>query len=104
MTKIYVGNISFDSTEDTVRQLFEQYGDVTNVYVPMDYVYDRNRGFAFVTMVGTTAAAQAIRETDGTDLDGQTIRVNVANDALVLEVDITKILQNKQMFGTSIFP
>lgn len=45
----------------------------------MDYDYDRNRGFAFVTMVGTAAADQAIRDTDGTDLDGRTIRVNVAN-------------------------
>jgi len=79
ITKLYVGNISFDSTEDTIRQLFEQYGEVTNVYVPMDYDYDRNRGFAFVTMVGTAAADQAIRDTDGTDLDGRTIRVNVAN-------------------------
>lgn len=77
--KLYVGNISFDSTEDSIRQMFEQYGEVTNVYVPMDYDYDRNRGFAFVTMAGAAAADQAIREADGAELDGRTLKVNLAN-------------------------
>jgi RNA recognition motif-containing protein len=59
--------------------MFEQYGEVTNVYVPMDYDYDRNRGFAFVTMVGAATADQAIREADGAELDGRTLKVNLAN-------------------------
>jgi nucleolin len=79
VTKIYVGNLSFDSTEDTIRQLFEEYGEVSNVYVPMDYDYDRNRGFAFVTMEASTAE-RAIGEADGLELDGRTIRVNAAQE------------------------
>eukprot|EP00590_Aulacoseira_subarctica_P008378 CAMPEP_0172414684 /NCGR_PEP_ID=MMETSP1064-20121228/1322_1 /TAXON_ID=202472 /ORGANISM="Aulacoseira subarctica , Strain CCAP 1002/5" /LENGTH=402 /DNA_ID=CAMNT_0013151463 /DNA_START=101 /DNA_END=1309 /DNA_ORIENTATION=- len=78
-TKIYVGNLSFDSTEDTIRQLFEEYGEVASVYVPMDYDYDRNRGFAFVTM-DPTSAERAITDADGIELDGRTIRVNAAQE------------------------
>ena len=59
--------------------MFEEYGEVASVYVPMDYDYDRNRGFAFVTM-DPTSAERAITDADGIELDGRTIRVNAAQE------------------------
>lgn len=76
-TKLYVGNLSFYSTIDTIQDFFEHYGTVHDCYLPEDKETGGSRGFAFVTMDAEGAAA-AIEEADGYELDGRIIRVNEA--------------------------
>ncbi len=78
--KIYVGNLSFSSTEEDLRTVFERHGTVDSVAVITDRETGRARGFAFVEMSEASAAADAIRALDGTDLDGRSIKVNEAQD------------------------
>jgi len=75
---IYVGNMSYDTTEDTLRELFEAYGDVVSVNVITDRATRRPRGFAFVEMASDAAAQEAISELDGRSVDGRTLKVNEA--------------------------
>ncbi len=75
--KIYVGNLSFDTNEDALRNAFAEYGDVEDVAVITDRDTGRPRGFAFVTM-SDSAARAAIDALNGTELDGRTLNVNEA--------------------------
>lgn len=75
--KLYVGNISFQTEEDTLRQEFEEFGDVMDVYLPTDRDSGRPRGFGFVT-IARDAHESAIEQLDGKDVDGRFWRVNVA--------------------------
>ncbi len=73
---LYVGNMSFSTTEDTLREAFAQYGTVTKVQLIMDRETGRPRGFAFVEMSdGADAAIQAL---NGAQLDGRPLTVNEA--------------------------
>jgi RNA recognition motif-containing protein len=74
---IYVGNLSYDSTEQSIRQLFEQYGAVQSVKLIEDRETGRARGFGFVEM-DSSAAHAAIQALNGTDLDGRSLKVNEA--------------------------
>ncbi|MFN2107387.1 MAG: RNA recognition motif domain-containing protein [Candidatus Promineifilaceae bacterium] len=74
---IYVGNLSFNATEDQVRDLFAQYGTVNSVNMIMDRDSGRFRGFAFVEMEDSAANA-AINSLNDTELDGRKLRVNEA--------------------------
>lgn len=76
-TKIYVGNVPFDTAEESVIDLFEEYGPVIDFYMPIDRNFGRPRGFAFVTLE-TEGAMTAIEELDGYELDGRFLRVNEA--------------------------
>jgi len=78
--KIYIGNIPFSSTEDELRAVFQRHGEVTSVNVITDRESGRPRGFAFVEMDDASAADDAIRALDGSDLGGRSIRVNEAED------------------------
>ncbi len=80
MKKIYVGNLPFTSTEDELRTLFARHGSVESVAVITDRETGRPRGFAFVEMADATAAADAIKALDGTQLGGRALRVNEAQD------------------------
>jgi RNA recognition motif-containing protein len=73
---LYVGNMSFSTTEDQLRELFSQYGTVTKVQLIMDRETGRPRGFAFVEM--SDGGEQAIAATNGMQLDGRTLTVNEA--------------------------
>lgn len=76
--KIYVGNISFDGAdEDTIGDLFSEFGEVKEVYLPVWQDSGRPRGFAFVTM-GVDDAERAIEETDGLEFLGRNLMVNEA--------------------------
>ncbi len=79
-SKLYVGNISFGSTEADLKDLFGRHGAVESVSVITDRETGRPRGFAFVEMEDASAAQDAIRALDGTDLGGRTIKVNEAHD------------------------
>jgi RNA recognition motif-containing protein len=78
MSKIYVGNCSFDVTEQQLRDAFSAYGDVASVSVITDRDTGRPRGFAFVEMSDSGAAQNAIRSLNGTQLGGRTLNVNEA--------------------------
>jgi RNA recognition motif-containing protein len=75
--KIYVGNLSFNTSEDSLRNAFAAYGEVQDVAVITDRDTGRPRGFAFVTMPDSDARA-AIEALNGKELDGRTLNVNEA--------------------------
>ncbi len=77
-SKLYVGNLSFKTTEDELRSAFGQFGAVTDVYVAMDKMTGRPRGFAFVTMGTAEEAKAAAEKMNGTDLGGRQLTVNEA--------------------------
>ncbi len=77
-SKLYVGNMSFKTTEDELRSAFGQFGSVTDVYVAMDKMTGRPRGFAFVTMGTAEEAAQAAEKLNGADVGGRALTVNEA--------------------------
>ena len=79
-SKLYVGNLSFDSTEADLTDLFGRHGSVESVAVITDRETGRARGFAFVEMSEASAAQDAIRALDGTDFGGRSIKVNEAQD------------------------
>jgi len=76
--KMYVGNLSFQTTKQTIESLFSQYGSVTDVHLPEDRESGRPRGFAFVTMDSKSAMEEAIKALDGKELDGRNLKVNEA--------------------------
>ncbi len=76
--KIYVGNMSFKTTEDTLRDLFGQHGTVDEVAVVNDRETGRPRGFAFVTMSNDDEARAAIDAINGQEFEGRTLNVNEA--------------------------
>ena len=75
---IYIGNMSFDTTEDNLRQAFEGYGEVSSVRVIMDRDTNKPKGFAFVEMSGKDEAAAAISGLNGQELNGRELNVNEA--------------------------
>jgi RNA recognition motif-containing protein len=77
MTNIYVGNLPWNSTEEDVRAMFEQYGSVSSVKLVSDRETGKPRGFGFVEMEDEGAQA-AIEALDGSDVGGRSIKVNVA--------------------------
>jgi RNA recognition motif-containing protein len=79
-TRLYVGNLSFNTGSDALRDAFAQCGEVTDVHLVTDRQTGQPRGFGFVTM-GTSAAAQAaIASMNGSTLDGRALRVNEAEE------------------------
>ena len=75
---IYVGNISYSTSEDDLRDLFARYGEVTAVRVITDRDTGRSKGFGFVEMTDDDQAKEAIRALDSNDFMGRDIRVNEA--------------------------
>jgi RNA recognition motif-containing protein len=76
--KLYVGNLSFSTTEETLQAEFGAHGQVEEVAVITDRDTGRPRGFAFVTMSNDNEARSAIEALNGTEIDGRTITVNEA--------------------------
>jgi len=77
-SKLYVGNLSFKTSEEELRTHFGQYGSVTDVYVAMDKMTGRPRGFAFVTMGTDEEAKLAAEKVNGSELGGRQLTVNEA--------------------------
>ena len=73
--KVYVGNLSFDTTEDKLRELFAAHGEVVSAVVVTDRYTGRPRGFAFVEMATDEAAAAAIAALNGQEVDGRQLNV-----------------------------
>jgi cold-inducible RNA-binding protein len=76
--KLYVGNLSFETTENDLQDLFEQHGTVNEVHLMMDRMTGKSRGFAFVTMNDSAQASAAINATNGKEFNGRTLNVNEA--------------------------
>ncbi len=77
-TKLYVGGLSFDTTDETLRAFFEQVGTVDSASVVADRFSGRSRGFGFVEMSSAAEARKAIEELNGKPLDGRTVTVDEA--------------------------
>jgi RNA recognition motif-containing protein len=77
-TNIYVGNLSYDTTENTLRTLFGEYGEVESVRVITDRYSGRSKGFGFVEIASEEAAQEAISALNGRSVDGREIRVDKA--------------------------
>ena len=78
--KIFVGGLSFDTTDDGLREAFARFGEITEHKVITDRATGRSRGFGFVTFAEDSAASTAIAEMNGVELDGRAIKVSEAED------------------------
>ena len=78
MTNIFVGNLSYQTTQDDLQAAFSAYGSVERVSIVTDRDTGQARGFAFVEMADAQAAATAISQLNGTELNGRTLNVNEA--------------------------
>lgn len=76
--KIYVGNLSYDTTEEQLSKLFSEHGEVESTSLVIDKYSGRSKGFAFVEMPQADQANAVIRALNGTDVDGRAITVNEA--------------------------
>ncbi len=76
--KIYVGNLSFNSSEADLKGLFAAYGEVESAKVITDQFTNRSRGFGFIEMTNREEGLKAIQELDSKDLDGRPLKVNEA--------------------------
>ena len=77
-TKLFVGNLSFNTTENDLQDAFAAHGTVTEANLMMDRATGRPRGFAFITMGTAEEAQKAIDALNGSTLDGRSLTVNVA--------------------------
>jgi RNA recognition motif-containing protein len=75
---IYVGNLSFDSSESDLKSLFESYGAVDSAKIIVDQFTNRSRGFGFIEMQNREEGLKAIQELDSKDLGGRALKVNEA--------------------------
>jgi RNA recognition motif-containing protein len=78
--RLYVGNLSFQASSESVRSAFSGFGEVTDVHVVSDRETGQSRGFGFVTMSSAQEAAKAIADMNGALLDGRPLRVNEAEE------------------------
>lgn len=77
LTKLYIGNISYDTDAGQLEEYFSQYGEVSNVYVPRDKYSGEPRGFAFLAMKPEDAK-RAIEESDGMEMNGRNVEVKLS--------------------------
>jgi RNA recognition motif-containing protein len=78
MKSLFVGNMSFQTTESELRELFAPFGQVTRVHMAMDRETGRARGFAFIEMPNDAEAAAAMTALDGKEVGGRNLKVNEA--------------------------
>ena len=78
MKNVFVGNLSFQTTEGELQALFEQFGEISRVQIMTDRDTGRSRGFGFVEMSDDDAAAKAIEALNGKELGGRALNVNEA--------------------------
>ena len=76
--QIYVGNMSYQTNEDSIKSLFEQYGEVEKVTLIKDRETQRPKGFGFIAMTDNDAGAKAIEELNQKEFEGRTLKINEA--------------------------
>lgn len=79
-TKIYIGNLSFSTTEETLQNKFESFGTIESVSIIRDKNTQMSKGFGFVEMEDEIAANKAVSTLHGTMIDSRKVRVNIARD------------------------
>lgn len=79
-SKVFVGNLDFNTTKEEVQSLFGQVGELRDVFLPVDRESGRKRGFAFVEYASDEDAAKAIEKFNGFELGGRALRVNAAEE------------------------
>ena len=80
MFRIYVGNLSFQTTEDSLSELFGRHGAVSSVAIITDRITGRSRGFGFVEMSDAGEGKAAMEAVNGQEVDGRTLKVNEARE------------------------
>jgi RNA recognition motif-containing protein len=80
--KLFVGGIPFRMSEDDLREMFSQAGEVISVFIPKDHATKRPRGFAFVEMADEKRGQKAIQMFDNKDVEGRLIKVNFARPSV----------------------
>ena len=78
--KLFVGGLSWNTTDDTLRQAFERFGEISDARVITDRETGRSRGFGFLTFEEDESATNAVEKMNGVELDGRTIRVDEAHE------------------------
>ena len=78
--KLYIGSLSWNTTQDGLQNAFGQFGEITEVKIITDKMSGRSKGFGFVTFADEAGAESAKNGMDGKDLDGRTLRVDFAQD------------------------
>lgn len=76
--KLYVGNLSYDTTEESLKEAFSQAGEVASVFIPKDKFSNRPKGFGFVEFANDDDCPKAIEMFEGKELDGRTLKVDEA--------------------------
>ena len=76
---IYIGNLSYNVTEDSLRLMFEEFGEIESVKLIIDRFTGKSKGFGFVEMPSNSEADQAIKALNGKLIEGRNIKVNQAN-------------------------
>jgi len=76
---IYIGNLSYNTTEDTLKSLFAEFGDIESIKVIKDRFSGRSKGFGFIEMPSNSEADQAIKALNGNRIDGNHIKVKPAD-------------------------
>lgn len=79
-TKVFVGNLNYETTQKDLETLFSEVGEVVDVFLPIDRARGRPRGFAFVEFTEGSAVGDAIEKFDGYQLNDRSIRVNEAEE------------------------
>jgi RNA recognition motif-containing protein len=77
--KLYIGGLSYSTTSETLREFFAQSGNVQSATVITDRFSGQSRGFGFVEMASAEAAAEAVKQFNGKEVDGRTLKVEIAN-------------------------
>ena len=88
--KLFVGGLSWSTTDDRLKKAFEEYGTIRDAKVIADHDTGRSRGFAFVTFSEAAGARSALREMNGASLDGRLIRVSEARDRRDSDMDTNR--------------
>jgi RNA recognition motif-containing protein len=78
--RLYIGNLSFQASADSIRAAFSEFGEITDVHLVSDRETGQSRGFGFVTMASPEAAAKAIKQMNGALLDGRALKVDTAQE------------------------
>ncbi|MBR1723227.1 MAG: RNA-binding protein [Treponema sp.] len=94
--RLYVGNLSYTTTEDTLREAFSNYGDVVSVTIIKDYVTGQSKGFGFVEMQTDIMGERGIGGMNGKDIDGRRLRVSIAVDKPQREGEARKFFKNSE--------
>lgn len=79
-TKIYVGNLSYNTTEDELRDYFAQFGTIEDIKLIIDFTTGRSKGFGFITFASAQESEAAVNAANGVDMGGRKLKVNIARD------------------------